>query len=70
MHELVGLGSLSVVHGYVDSGEQRVAGDEVDEVRWVKVTAIGRLISDGTLQDGITLGALAVWRLAATLPSA
>jgi len=55
--------SVSVVHGYVATDSVGRDVDEIDEILWVETAKIGELIADGTLHDGVTLSALAVWRL-------
>jgi 8-oxo-dGTP pyrophosphatase MutT (NUDIX family) len=52
---------VAVVHGTVGRSDPAINCDEIGLVRWIDIAAIPDLIVRGTLRDGITLSALALW---------
>jgi 8-oxo-dGTP pyrophosphatase MutT (NUDIX family) len=53
--------AVGVVHGQVAEAPDELRLDEVEDLRWVPVRDLPRLIATGVLRDGITLSALAIW---------
>lgn len=45
-----------------ERAERGVTDGEVEEQRWVEVTALPELIRDGTIQDAHSLAAVALWQ--------